>query len=193
MSLLSGMANGQDHPTEPAEGALRATVRGYLPELVYGANDGIVTTFAVVSGVVGAGLSTQVILILGFANLLADAFSMGASNFLSERTRSVGQSRPSVKAAGRHGVATFTGFVTAGVIPLLAYVFPWLQGNRFLSACILTGAALFTVGAGRSLFIRRGWLRAGSEMLIVGSFAAAVAYTVGALVAALIGSGGQVP
>ena len=61
-------------------------IRHYLPDLVYGANDGIITTFAVVSGVVGADLSERIILILGFANLLADGFSMGASNFLSRRS-----------------------------------------------------------------------------------------------------------
>lgn len=49
-------------------------VRHYLPDLVYGANDGIITTFAVVSGVIGADLSERVILILGFANLVADGF-----------------------------------------------------------------------------------------------------------------------
>ena len=42
-----------------------AVVRRYLPELVYGANDGIVTTFAIVSGIVGASLSSSAILILG--------------------------------------------------------------------------------------------------------------------------------
>ena len=55
----------------------------YLPDLVYGANDGIITTFAVVSGVVGASLSERVIVILGLANLIADGFSMGASNYLA--------------------------------------------------------------------------------------------------------------
>ncbi len=59
-----------------------AAARHYLPDLVYGANDGIITTFAVVCGVVGANLSVRIILILGFANLVADGFSMGASNFL---------------------------------------------------------------------------------------------------------------
>ena len=58
----------------------------YLPDLVYGANDGIITTFAVVTGVVGAELSERIILILGFANLLADGFSMGASNYLARRS-----------------------------------------------------------------------------------------------------------
>ncbi|MGE3279042.1 MAG: VIT1/CCC1 transporter family protein [Candidatus Altimarinota bacterium] len=55
----------------------------YLGSAVYGALDGTVTTFAVVSGVVGAELSPSIILILGFANLIADGFSMAASNYLS--------------------------------------------------------------------------------------------------------------
>lgn len=53
----------------------------YLKDWVLGGIDGAVTTFAVVAGVAGAELSTKVILILGLANLLADGFSMAASNF----------------------------------------------------------------------------------------------------------------
>ncbi|MFA6259634.1 MAG: VIT1/CCC1 transporter family protein [Candidatus Peribacteraceae bacterium] len=55
----------------------------YIRDIVYGGNDGIVTTFAVVAGTVGAGMPSYVIIILGIANLLADGFSMGAGNFLS--------------------------------------------------------------------------------------------------------------
>jgi hypothetical protein len=47
--------------------ALHAMIGKYLPDLILGANDGIITTLAVVSGVVGAALSSTVILILGFA------------------------------------------------------------------------------------------------------------------------------
>lgn len=57
----------------------------YLRDFVYGAIDGTVTTFAVVSGVAGAGLSTGVVIILGLANLVGDGFSMAASNFLGTR------------------------------------------------------------------------------------------------------------
>ena len=53
----------------------------YLREFVYGAVDGTVTTFAVVSGVAGAGLSSGVVIVLGLANLLADGFSMAVSAF----------------------------------------------------------------------------------------------------------------
>src|SRR4030067_3226861 len=50
----------------------------YIGNMVYGGLDGILTTFAVVSGVAGAQLGAQVILILGIGNLLADGVSMGA-------------------------------------------------------------------------------------------------------------------
>ena len=58
----------------------------YLGEFVYGGIDGCVTTFAVVAGAVGAGLDSSVILILGFANLLADGFAMSIGAYLSTRT-----------------------------------------------------------------------------------------------------------
>ena len=60
----------------------------YLGEFVYGAIDGSVTTFAVVAGATGAALNPIVVIILGFANLIADGFSMACGAFLSEKTQS---------------------------------------------------------------------------------------------------------
>ena len=57
----------------------------YLHDFIYGAVDGAVTTFAVVAGVAGADLDEAVVIVLGGANLLADGFSMAASNFLGSR------------------------------------------------------------------------------------------------------------
>ena len=57
----------------------------YLRDWIYGGIDGSVTTLAVVTGVAGAQLSKWIILALGFANLLADGFSMAASNYLGTR------------------------------------------------------------------------------------------------------------
>ncbi len=57
----------------------------YLRDWVYGGIDGTVTTFAMVSGVVGAHLSSRVILILGGASLIADGFAMAAGNYLATR------------------------------------------------------------------------------------------------------------
>jgi vacuolar iron transporter family protein len=75
-----------EHTVEAIQARLSAGPRqNYLRDWIYGGIDGAVTTFAVVSGVVGAGLSPWVILVMGFANLFADGFSMAASNFLGTR------------------------------------------------------------------------------------------------------------
>lgn len=56
----------------------------YLADFIFGANDGLVTTFAVVAGSVGANLPSSVVIILGFANLFADSLSMGLGNYLGQ-------------------------------------------------------------------------------------------------------------
>jgi len=58
----------------------------YVGDFVYGAIDGSVTTFAVVSGVAGASLSVNIVVILGLANLVADGFSMAVGNYLSSKS-----------------------------------------------------------------------------------------------------------
>ncbi len=52
-----------------------------LKDMIYGGIDGAVTTFAIVAGVQGAGLPHTIIVALGLANILADGFSMAASNY----------------------------------------------------------------------------------------------------------------
>ncbi len=59
--------------------------QSFLRDWVYGGIDGTVTTFALVSGVVGAHLAPNVILILGGASLIADGFAMAAGNYLATR------------------------------------------------------------------------------------------------------------
>lgn len=74
----------REHGHSPEEVRARIagpTRRSYLRDTVYGAIDGAVTTFAIVAGVVGAGLSPRVIIALGIANVLADGFSMAAANY----------------------------------------------------------------------------------------------------------------
>ncbi len=61
--------------------------QAYLGEFVYGGIDGSVTTFAVVAGSVGASLDSSVIIILGFANLLADGFAMSVGAYLSTKSQ----------------------------------------------------------------------------------------------------------
>lgn len=160
----------------------RELVRHYLRDVVYGANDGIITTFAVISGVAGAELSPRTSLILGVANLLADGFSMGASNYLAIRSdeairEAAGEDRHEPFPV-RHGTATALAFIVAGTVPLLPYVTVPLH-VRFPVAVLSTLITLFVVGALRSTVTNLRWWRAGLEMLGVGALAAAASFLVG--------------
>jgi VIT1/CCC1 family predicted Fe2+/Mn2+ transporter len=73
-----------EHGHTPQEIAKRIGAplgRGVLRDAIYGAIDGAVTTFAIVAGVAGAGLSPFIVVALGTANVLADGFSMAAANY----------------------------------------------------------------------------------------------------------------
>lgn len=215
----------------------------YLRDFVYGAIDGTVTTFAVVSGVAGAGLSTGVVIVLGMANLVADGFSMAASNFLGTRTeeelrkkaRRIEESHIAHYPEGEReeirqifaekgfeddqlehivdvitadrerwvdtmlveelhmpldgpsplkaALATLVAFIVVGQIPLAVFIFnlvsPAKLPDPYLVSTVMTGFAFFFVGAAKSRFVDEPWYRAGTETLVIGGGAAALAYIVG--------------
>ncbi len=76
-----------EHQKDAVKQRLRSrNAYSYVGDSVLGGIDGCVTTFAVVAGVVGANLPEYVIIIMGFANLLADGFSMAVSNYLRAKS-----------------------------------------------------------------------------------------------------------
>lgn len=227
------------------ETPLQARAGTYIGSMVYGALDGIVTTFAVVSGVAGAELGAKVILILGIGNLVADGFSMGTGDYLSTKsereyydrearrqrweieTFPEGQ-RAELRARYRkkgydekeadqlvevetrttdrwvnalmieelgmlreetnplyNAIATFVAFVVAGSVPLLVYlvglVTPIEPRTAFAISVLLSGIALFGLGAAKVFVTHLNPIRSGLEMLIVGGLAATVAYVIGNL------------
>jgi VIT1/CCC1 family predicted Fe2+/Mn2+ transporter len=165
----------------------------YLDEAVYGANDGIVTTFAVVSGAMGASLSGDTVIIMGLANLIADGFSMGTSSFLAIRTEEdVSKIRRFIKRArNNHAVSrsfvTFFAFLCAGAVPLLPFILDGAERDTFLVSALGAGATFFVVGGLRTIVTKRGFLVSGLEMLLVGGMAACLAYGVGYGVRAILG------
>lgn len=214
----------------------------YLRDMVYGAMDGIITTFAVISGVMGASLSSVVVIILGLANLFADGFSMAVGNYLStkselekikkreeelaknlkknpageiedlrENIRNLGVEEKHVNHIMREiirkrevwvrfmlkeqfgnveeinpkgsAIATFLAFIIAGSLPLLSFLisllFPSLEKITFPISIFLTGIALFSVGALKTLITERNWIISGLETLFIGGIAALIAFFVG--------------
>ncbi len=167
------------------------TARHYMRDLVYGANDGIVTTFAVVAGIAGGALSPATVLIVGAANLAADGLSMGVGNYLSiradESAREAQDLPEEESSPARHGLATFLAFVAAGALPLLPYVFAGVPRHREVGATLLAMAALFCVGALRTTVTSGTWWKVGLEVFSLGAIVGAAAYAAGALAAAALG------
>lgn len=167
----------------------------YIKDLVYGASDGVITTFAVVAGMAGAGIdnpTNSAILIIGVASLLADGFSMASSDYLGSKSEREMFENEKIKVPSSdrtpfsNALATFLAFVVAGLMPLLPYFFLSPNANRFLWAISFTALALFIVGALRSLATGKHPLYTGIETLIVGGIAAGIAYGAGVIIDALV-------
>ena len=177
-----------DARREPSP-TLKSRFSYHLGDFIYGANDGLITTFAVVSSIAGAGLSVTAIIVVGIASLFADGFSMGASRYLSLRSeQTLSEGAPDTnRSPFMDGFATFGAFVIIGAVPLVPFIFIG-STHVFLISAVATGVTLFLVGAARSLVTTRGAFISGTEMLVVGGFAAAIAYGLGAFVKALVGT-----
>lgn len=116
-------------------------LKNYLPQMVYGAVDGTVTTFAVVAGATGGDLSSKTIIILGLANLFADGASMSISAYLAAKSEKVGKKTPLSIA-----LWTLVAFIIIGFIPLVPYVF---DVGSFQMSCLVTGIAFFGIGVSK--------------------------------------------
>ncbi|MGY5351301.1 VIT1/CCC1 transporter family protein [Wenyingzhuangia sp. IMCC45533] len=171
----------------------------YLGEFVYGGIDGCVTTFAVVAGSVGANLDSSVIIILGFANLLADGFAMSIGAYLSAKT----EKENLIKNAETYedleniqdnnpvarGVVTYISFLLIGIIPLLVYVIDLmspLRRNVFLYSAISTALGFMIIGSLKSYINHKAIWKGVLETLILGLLAALVSYYVGDLIESMI-------
>lgn len=168
---------------------------GLVKAAVFGANDGIITTFAIVAGVSGANMPIQVILVLGVANMIADGISMGLGDFLGERSErrfQISQNRHNTHLSklGLSSLITFVSFVLAGSLPLIPYfanlAFRLPMDNSFLLSILSTTLALFVIGSLRTIFTKGAWWKNGLEMLFVGALAAFASYFLGSTVQMLI-------
>ena len=165
--------------------------RKYLPEFVYGGIDGSVTTFAVVAGAVGASLSSAIILILGFANLFADGFSMAVSNYLSTKSeleihkghKDYKMLEKEFKHPLKTASVTFISFLIIGLIPLVSFLVaifvPSLNKDKFFYSFVLTGLALLLVGAVKGEVVKKHPVKASIETFLIGGIAAIIAFLVG--------------
>jgi len=154
----------------------------YIRDIVLSANDGIVTTFAVVAGSLGASLSPSVVIILGLANLFADGLSMSTGAYLGVKSEIEFEqnSGQKIKIGNRpllNGLVSFLSCGVAGFIPLISYIFKF--DNSFNVAVVLVVLSLIIVGIFRGIVSNKGIIKTAIENLFIGGASAVVAFYVG--------------
>ena len=175
---------------------LAVLIRRYLRDLVFGAVDGAVTTVAIVAGAVGADLGGGVILVLGVANLIADGFSMGVSDYLGTNAD---QGQPGKRRRACDGdpdprgaaVATFLAFVLVGAIPLLPFAIhlmsPNLIADPLWPSTAMTALAFVGIGVAKARATVTPVWRGAAETLVLGGGAASLAFVIGWLLRGVVG------
>lgn len=172
-------------------------IENNLREFVYGGMDGAVTTFAIVTGAAGANLGTNVILILGVANVLADGFSMAVGAYLSEKAD---QQLEAHKNNREHvaddspmsaSIATFISFILVGFIPLSVYIADYVFGlglgdQALVYSVFLTLAAFAGIGYLRAVVTNISKAKSVLESLGLGIAAAVISYSVGSILEQII-------
>ncbi|MBP7807615.1 VIT1/CCC1 transporter family protein [Candidatus Saccharibacteria bacterium] len=175
----------------------RQHLEDYLSEFVYGGIDGAVTTFAVVAGATGARFDSKVLLVLGFANLIADGFSMGVGSYLSTKSEQQlmekkGESITDEPSPVINGVTTYASFILVGLVPLLVFtadfVFDLGMNNMdaFYLTAFMTALAFVGIGLLKSRVAQAPRVRSIMETLVLGVIAAGLAYVLGDLLEKLI-------
>ena len=138
---------------------------------ILGGIDGVITSFAVMAGASVGGLSNRDALLIGVSSVLADGFSMGASEYVSSYATSS-------KNARLLGLSCFSVFVLLGAVPILVFTL----SRSLLSCAMFALVELFVLGAVRTRFTDEPLLLGVFQTALVGAAAGGIAYGVAILV-----------
>jgi len=220
---------------------------GGVRDMIFGANDGLVSTLAFVVGAFGAFTDPHIVLITGIAELFAGTISMAVGSYQSSKSELEVLERESqrkkvkkgrtpeeereeliefyqaegfrrgeaeaivdriaeekelptqvgtLKELGlapeelgnpvKAGVLCGVSFGLAALVPILPFVFPISGWEALIASVIGTVATLFGVGAMKTIFSRKSWVRSGLEMMVIGASAAAITYMIGTLFSLIV-------
>ena len=152
----------------------------FLRNLIFGIEDGLVSTVGLLSGIAMAGVPRPTIFLTGVVLLFVEAFSMSAGSFLSEvSVDEMTSARTAEKKSFAAGAVMFVSYFIAGFIPLFPYmVFETDMAFRYSIVAAL--AALLALGFWSAKGLRHG-IRKTVRMVLVGGAAILVGVLAGQL------------
>lgn len=155
--------------------------KGFLRNFVFGAEDGLVSTVGLLSGISFAGLGSREIILSGVILIMVEAISMGAGVYISEDSEK--ELDPNEKENQlSDAVVMFFSYALIGLIPLLPYmIFPDTRLAFYWSIAVSL-VALFCVGLFKGYFVHHQPLRGAIKITLIGAIVIAVAVFIGALI-----------
>lgn len=144
----------------------------YFRNIVFGAEDSLVSTVGVLFGAAAAGSTQSAMLLTGLLVISVEALSMGAGAFLSETSEEEFKKKKHSSDPIIGGILMFFSYFIAGFVPLTPYIFLEVQVAKFVSVAASLGS-LFILG-----FIPQKSLKAALRMLVVAGLAVLVGFII---------------
>lgn len=161
-----------------------------IREIVFGLEDGMVSTMGVVTGIAGGTQDTFIVILAGMVIISVESLSMAAGTYLSNKTEEEYYAntskvplhkklhRQSIKNIKSDAMYMGIAYIIGGLIPQIPYFFmPVQQAIPFSVVATLLGLVL--VGVGKAKYAKTNVVRSILEMVIISLSAAGVGYVIG--------------
>lgn len=168
----------------------KISVVSSLREIVFGLEDGMVSTVGVMAGIAGGTQDTFVILLAGIVIVAVESLSMAAGTYLSNKTEeeyfASNAKIPlhkrlhmqSLKGVKQDAFFMGVAYIIGGLIPLIPYLlFPVRVGIPL--SVLATVIGLIVVGMGKAKLTNTKPLKSAFEMVVVSLSAALLGYIIG--------------
>lgn len=156
--------------------------RGFLRNFIFGAEDGLVSTVGLLSGVSFAGLASREIIISGVILILVEALSMGAGVYISEDSTNELADGQKKENQFNDALVMFFSYLLVGLIPLLPYIFSPDTRTAFYFSVASTVLALVGLGVFKGYYVKKSLFLSALKITTMGTIVILLAIAVGTLV-----------
>lgn len=155
----------------------------YTRNFIFGAEDSLVSTVGLLTGIAAGGLSRHDIILTGVTLIFVEAFSMGVGSYLSEYTTDESFLKESVAFTESliSSVIMFASYLIVGLIPLIPFVLFEDRSKGIVVSIISSLVALFILGTVSSKLLKLKFLRISIRMAILGGIAIGIGLLIGKL------------
>lgn len=154
---------------------------GFLRNFIFGAEDSLVSTVGLLSGVSFAGLSSRNIIVSGAILILVEALSMGAGVYVSEDSANEITDGNHQDNQSSDALVMFVSYLLIGLIPLLPYIFVGNTRSAFYYSVGFTIISLFCLGIFKGFYVKKHIFKSALKITLIGAAVTLISVSVGLL------------